>query len=265
MPAWTSNLSVAEHDVVRSVGFRPVGQVLGISVYQVGYPGAWCASFPGKASNEGTEATGRVKSQYEARRRALGRVTEQAKALGADGVVALRLEVQPFPDVPDTLEVRALGTAVRADGRVHPPSPFLSDLSGQDFAALMMAGWVPAGVALGISVLARHDDKATVLQAGSAGNVEVAGFSALLQGARRRARQALTGDLQRLGADGVVVQELTIATSEHPCGAGTGGQRDHVVEAVILGTAVVRYARRAVPRSPTLQVLRLHDPTSEAR
>ena len=135
--AWTSNLSVAEHDVVRSVGFRPVGQVLGLSVYQVGFAGAWCTAFPGKASNEGTEANGVVKSQYEARRRALRRLTEQAKELGADGVVALRLEVQPFPDVPNTLEVRALGTAVRAEGDVRPATPFLCDLSGQDFASLL--------------------------------------------------------------------------------------------------------------------------------
>jgi uncharacterized protein YbjQ (UPF0145 family) len=130
-----------------------------------------------------------------------------------------------------------------------------------------MGGWVPAGVTLGISVLARHDDSATVLQAGSAGNVEVTGFTTLLQGARRRARQALTGDLQRLGAEGVVVRELTIATSEHACGAGIGGQRDHVAEAFLVGTAVVRYARRSAPRPQTLQVLRLHDrdPRPEAR
>src|SRR4051794_16469289 len=140
MAAWTSNLSVAEHHVVRSVGFRPVGQVLGVSVYQVGFPGSWCAGFPGKASNEGTEATGRVKSLYEARRRALRRVTEQAVPLHADGVVALRLEVQPFPDLPNALEVRALGTAVQADGRIHPPRPFVSDLSGQDFASLVIGG-----------------------------------------------------------------------------------------------------------------------------
>ena len=34
--AWTSDLSVSEFDVLGSVGFRPVGQVMGTSVYQIG-------------------------------------------------------------------------------------------------------------------------------------------------------------------------------------------------------------------------------------
>src|SRR5258708_12724010 len=56
------------------------------------------------------------------------------------------------------LEFKAIGTAVRAPGGVPLKQPFTSGLSGQDFAKLVMAGWAPAGLALGISIGARHDD-----------------------------------------------------------------------------------------------------------
>lgn len=39
--SFTSNLTVAEHHAIRSVGFTPVGQVLGSCVYVVGWTGAW--------------------------------------------------------------------------------------------------------------------------------------------------------------------------------------------------------------------------------
>jgi hypothetical protein len=55
------------------------------------------------------------------------------------------------------VEFKVLGTAVRAEGCPPLARPFACDLSGQDFARLVMAGWVPAGIALGISVAARHE------------------------------------------------------------------------------------------------------------
>src|SRR5438309_137001 len=86
-------------------------------------------------------------------------------------------------------EIAGSGTAGRAPGAAPPSQPFTSDLSGQDFAKLIMAGWVPVGLALGISIAARHDDWLTV---GStrwgAGNTEVAGYTELVNMARHDAR-----------------------------------------------------------------------------
>jgi hypothetical protein len=36
--AFTSDLTVGEHHAIRSVGFSPVGQVMGSCVYYLGYP-----------------------------------------------------------------------------------------------------------------------------------------------------------------------------------------------------------------------------------
>src|ERR1019366_9571444 len=83
--------------------------------------------------------------------------------VGGQGTLGGSLTIGSFP--AGGLEFKAIGPAVRAQGGgVVPPTPFTSDLSGQDFAKLMMAGWVPVGLALGISVGSRHDDWLTVGQ-----------------------------------------------------------------------------------------------------
>ena len=88
-------------------------------------------------------------------------------------MVGVKLTIGSFP--AGGLEFKAIGTAVRAPGGVRLRQPFTSDLSGQDFAKLIMAGWVPAGLVLGISIGARHDDWVTVSQTRwGAGNTEVA-------------------------------------------------------------------------------------------
>src|SRR5271166_4507992 len=89
------------------------------------------------------------------------------------------------------LEFKAIGTAIRAPGVPpvsawpsrggRPKRPFTSDLSGQDFTKLIMKGWVPAGLALGISIGSRHDDWLTVGQTRwGAGNAEVVGYTELV-------------------------------------------------------------------------------------
>ena len=51
---------------------------------------------------------------------------------------------------------------------------FPTHLPGQDVAKLVLAGWVPADVVLGLAVGIRHDDWNTQLQRRwTAGNVEV--------------------------------------------------------------------------------------------
>src|ERR1700728_5032578 len=138
---------------------------------------------------------------YEARRTAIGRMISEGAELGGHGVVGVRLTIGGFP--AGGLEFKAIGTAVRAPGAPPLKHPFTSDLSGQDFAKLLHSGWMPAGLALAISIAARHDDWRTVGQTRwSAGNAEVSGWTELVHDARHRARQQLDADVKRMGADG---------------------------------------------------------------
>jgi putative heavy-metal-binding protein len=88
------------------------------------------------------------------------RMEAEADALGADGIVAVRLEIEFKEFGSDIAEFIAIGTAVKAD---EPPpdgagwpnnkqQPFTSDLSGQDFWTLVQAGYAPLGMVMGTCV-----------------------------------------------------------------------------------------------------------------
>jgi uncharacterized protein YbjQ (UPF0145 family) len=253
---WGSAVTSDEFAAIKAVGFDTVGQVLGAAVYNIGYaggyacPGAWggygySAWGPGArtqvSSRGGYGSYGPlVSTLYEARRTAIGRMVEECAELGGHGVVGVRLTIGQFP--AGGLEFKAIGTAVRAPGAPPLTHPFTSDLSGQDFAKLVMKGWFPAGLVLGISIAARHDDWMTRSQARwGAGNAEVTGFTEVVNDARHDARVQLMSDVKRVGAEGVVVASMDMNVRERECPAQEGG-RDHVVEAINVGTAIVRFS-----------------------
>jgi hypothetical protein len=142
--------------------------------------------------------------------------------------------------------------------RGHRHQPFTSDLSGQDFAKLIMKGWVPAGLAMGISIGSRHDDWMTVGQTRwGAGNAEVTGFTELVVDARHDARLQLARDVTRLGGEGVVIAEMDMRVRERECPVQEG-RRDHIVEATSIGTAIVRFTRREQEQTrPALAIMSL--------
>src|ERR1700690_4508195 len=83
---FTSDLSVNEFLLVREVGFRPVGLVLGSSIYHVGLQfGKW---------GQSQELDVLSQAMYHARELAMTRMEAEASALGADGVVGVRLDVE---------------------------------------------------------------------------------------------------------------------------------------------------------------------------
>jgi len=258
---WSSALTSDEFVAIRSVGFEPVGQVLGAAVYNIGYtggyncPGAWGSWGYGSPARTTTQVSSRggfgsfaplVQTMYDARHKALDRMTTECEELGGHGVVGVLLTIGSFP--AGGLEFKAIGTAIRAPGA--PPvsrwarrkKPFTSDLSGQDFAKLIMKGWVPAGLALGISIGSRHDDWLTVGQTRwGAGNAEVIGYTELVNDARHDARQQLERDVTRLGGEGVVIATMEMRVRERECPVQEG-RRDHIVEATTIGTAIARFA-----------------------
>jgi uncharacterized protein YbjQ (UPF0145 family) len=274
---WGSALSADEFAAIKSTGFEPVGQVLGAAVYNIGYTGGYgCPAGVGGyglgvglggysgpyrsvTSVSGSGGYGSyaplVRTLYEARMAAIGRMTAECEELGGHGVVGVALDIGPFP--AGGLEFKAIGTAVRAPGGLRLARPFSSDLSGQDFAKLIMAGWVPAALALGIAIGARHDDWITVNQARwGAGNVEVSGYTELVNDTRHDARLQLERDVARHGADGVVVQRMEMRVGEHECSMQEG-RRDHVVEATIIGTAIARFGKRRAPQPAPLAIMSL--------
>ena len=198
---------------------------------------------------------------YDGRRTAIDRMTGECVDLGGHGIVGAALQVREIPADSVTagaVEFKVMGTAVRASGCLRLASPFATDLSGPDFARLVMAGWVPAGIALGISVSALHDYLLTTSSGPwGTGNAEVPDYTDLVLQVRQDARRRLEQAVRGLGADGVVVSAMTLHVRSDACRAHPGGT-DHFAEAVITGTAVARFAspRKTAPL-PSLAVLSL--------
>jgi uncharacterized protein YbjQ (UPF0145 family) len=187
-----------------------------------------------------------VRAMDQARRTAVERMTAQCAELGGDGVVGLRVSRGSF--LLGGQEFSAIGTAVRARGVADGAAqrlqvPFTSDLSGQDFAKLIMAGWVPAGLVFGVAIGACHDDWQTTRQTRRwSGNREVAGWTDVVNQSRRDAGRRLRADVQRLGAEGAVIASMPLRVSVRDCPAQPG-RRDHIIEASVLGTAVAGFDR----------------------
>jgi uncharacterized protein YbjQ (UPF0145 family) len=178
-------------------------------------------------------------------------------AAGGDGIVGLRLAVTPFPAGGTEYTVR--GTAVRARTALRPAAPFASHVSGQEFAMLLRAGWVPSGLVIGLALGARHDDQRTRSQARLlAASSEITGYSHLVRDTRRDARRQLEKAAADCGGSGIVVDRITLRVGERECPSSEGAH-DHVCEAVVLGTAIVPFTRTEQDRgSAPLAVLHLN-------
>lgn len=270
---WGSALSVDEFAAIKSVGFEPAGQVLGAAVYKIGYEGTHvCPTYRVR-----TEATARnlrrasctavsgakransfrplLQAHYAARRAAINRMATECAELGGHGVVGVSLTVSPFPG--GSLEFKAIGTAVRAPGIKPIRQRFTCELSGQEFAKLLTAGFMPTGIVLGISIGVRHDDVTTLDQASGWWNAEVKGYTELVNHTRRDATDQLRKDVIKQHADGVVTRAMELRIDEYEC-RGLEGATDHVAEATIVGTAITRFARNRSPaRTATLAVMSL--------
>jgi len=291
--AWDSALSARDFAAIRSVGFEPVGQVFGAAVYYLstvlgaGCPGTSADSLlhdvppeaagtsgrslaaesgPAVSGRAGPAVSGlagpaaKVARLYEGRRTAIDRMTDRCAELGGHGIVGAALRVREIP--PDSrtagaIEFTVIGTAVRASGCPPLRRPFASDLSGPGVATMIMAGWVPAGIALGIAVTGLHDDLATTSSGPwRTGNAEVPAYTALLMKVRQEARRRLEQAVRSAGADGAVVSAMTRRVRSDACRAHPGGT-DHFAEAVITGTAVARFASRPQTAPPGLAVVHL--------
>jgi uncharacterized protein YbjQ (UPF0145 family) len=223
---FTSDLSVNEFLLVKQSGFEPLGLVLGSSIYHIGFQQAsW---------NQNQEMGVLTQAMYHARELAMTRMEEEADALGADGVVGVRLDIGRYDWGADLAEFIAVGTAVKhAGGELHrAPNgrPFTSDMSGQDFATLLRAGYRPTGLVMGNCVyhVARQGMLASLKQVGR--NVEMPNFTQALYEARELAMERMQNEADELQSEGIVGARII----ERSHGWGS-----HVIEFFAIGTSVV--------------------------
>jgi uncharacterized protein YbjQ (UPF0145 family) len=268
---WGSVLPVNGLAAITSVGFEPVGQVFGAAVYPlaataaVGCPGAAGSVLVRETAPMVTGVPGPAariaKALDDGYLTAIERMTGECSDLGGHGIVGAALHVTETPGdsfTAATVEFKVIGTAVRAKGCPPVARPFATELSGPDFAKLLVLGWVPAGIALGISVAGLHDNLVTT-SSGPWGtqNAEVPTYTDLMAQVRQDARSRLQQAIGARGADGFVISAMTLQIRSDRCQAHPGGT-DHFAQAVITGTAIARFAERCeVAPASSLAVLGL--------
>jgi uncharacterized protein YbjQ (UPF0145 family) len=224
---FTSDFSVNEFLLVRKAGFEPVGLCVGSCIYHLGVQyGRW-------TKNE--ELTTISQAMYHARELAMSRMRAEAKDMGADGIVGVRLEVKRLEWDEHVLEFVAIGTGVvHAQGHsgFKGPNgdPFTSDLSGQDFWTLLHAGYRPLEMVMGSCVYHVAHRGVFSAMANSMRNVELINFSQALYDAREIAMERMQDEAHRAGAEGVVGVDLH---------EGNHGWGSHVIEFFAIGTAVM--------------------------
>ena len=234
---FTSSLSVNEFALTVSEGVRPLGQVMGSTIYHVGWQYT-----PMYSSMELVVLS---HAQYHARLLALSRLQQEAKLLGAHGVIGVRLERKTYDWGENLLEFAARGTAVALPDVPVPEHPFVCALSGQEYYALRRGGFAPVGFAFGTCTYYHVSSYATqwVNQGGFFGggmiNQELTDYTQAVYTARHAAMSRLADEAARVAAEGVV--GVTIEDNIHTREVEVNNQqrRDLVVEFTALGTAIV--------------------------
>src|SRR5450755_4709382 len=242
---FTSDLSINEFLLVRQAGFRPLGLVIGSSIYHIGYQ---MANY-----RQSMEMGVLSEAMYHARELAMTRMEEEAEQLGADGVVGVRLDIGRYEWGENMAEFIAVGTAVKHRGGVlhRAPSgrPFTSDLTGQEFWTLLQTGHRPVGMVMGSCVyhVAHQGWRQSIGNTGK--NVELPNFTQALYDARELAMERMQAEALQAKAEGIV--GVHISEKSHGWGS-------HVIEFFALGTAVAR-TEGSAGIEPPVPVLDLND------
>jgi uncharacterized protein YbjQ (UPF0145 family) len=255
---FTSDLSVNGWALCHQLGLRPISQVMGSSIYQVGYQqSTWPMMMGGTVL---TELDTLSSAWNEVRRRALNRLAQEAQHAGADAVVGVELRTGAHDFAEGAIEYVVFGTAVRREGATphgqgaaaSAPAPtgaaahskgaaahhgqaerrgppVLTELSVADYSKLVRAGIEPVGIVAWSSVffasLAFGNLVGLPLASGRlmapAQNFELQDFTRAFYSAREQVMERMGAQAEQLGASGVVGVRIAHSAQPHTVRGGS--------------------------------------------
>ncbi len=258
--SFTSDLSVNEFALGARTDLRPLSQVMGSSVYHVGWqstPGTWTGW---QAQGNSQELRNLSDAWNSARRLAFGRLDQEARLVGAHAVVGVHVTRRSLDWAANTVEYVAVGTAVRTQAAAAPERMALTDLSGQDFWKLRRAGYEPLGV-VGASTVyyvvpGRSTRRAQTGIFASRQNQELQDFTQAVYEAREVALGRLTQEAEAVGAAGVVGVSVDQSEEEREIDSNGRSRTDLIVTFHILGTAITERSEHGAELvvAPTLKL-----------
>jgi uncharacterized protein YbjQ (UPF0145 family) len=237
--AFTSELSVAGFALSRLDEVRPVCQVMGSSVYKVGWQSYPWSSWSGDST--ATELRQLTEAWNDARGRALARLQHEAELAGCHAVIGVTFEQNAHDFLSDEIEIVVRGTAV-----VLPEGgdrTVLSDLSLADYTLLRRAGYAPVGVVTASSVWyivpTWQTQRLTSGWQRFQPNQELRDFTQGLYYAREMAIGRATSDAEALGAHGMVGVSIDEHVGHREVEQNNQERIDLIVTFHVIGTAIV--------------------------
>jgi len=288
--AFTSDLSIADFALCDQLELVPLSQVMGSSIYQVGYQeSTWPAMMGGSVLMELDTLS---EAWNNVREHALGRLAQEAERAGADAVVGVDLRTGAHDFAEGAIEYVVMGTAVRRGGggggsagasggtgaggkarhhgRGGSSQPVLTELSVADYAKLVRSGFEPLGIVAWSSVFFVAYGFNPMLERGQLGggmslgggymqNFELTAFTQALYSAREQVMGNMDRQAAALGADGVVGMRIVHTMHQQTIGGGVGmGQRSGLsVTFHAIGTAIRQTAETTIwPPEPAVDMTR---------
>jgi uncharacterized protein YbjQ (UPF0145 family) len=260
------HLSGSSAGLLLSEGFRPVGMVVGTAVYRIGwqrYPRLFGSTFnrripsfpdaPVLAAYQDPDGAWAelelpTKAYNDARRDALGRMRDEARAMGAIAVVDVTYRQTPAPTLRGH-SFTAVGTAVVSDRYEvdELEDVAITNLGAAELVVLRRAGYWPLGLVGGtavVYVLAGWTNQyARSLRSifDPSQNVELPDYTNGLYEARDLAMKRLRSEAREVGATGVL--GVTMSWSHHEREVDRAGKAvDLILTVHILGTGLMQIA-----------------------
>jgi uncharacterized protein YbjQ (UPF0145 family) len=236
---FTSDLSVSGFALCHKLGLKPLTQVMGSSIYQVGYQGAnWPMMMGGSVLSELSVLS---EAWNEVRRRALNRLEIEARHAGADAVVGVQVRTAAHDWAEGAIEYAVVGTAVRRGEGPPSEQPVLSELSVSEYANLLGAGIEPLGIVAWTSVFFAAYATNWLMEPSTVNpvqNFELREFTEGVYGAREQVMQRLGAQAQQHGASGIVGVRVGHTVRRQEVGSANRTRGGAVITFDAIGTAV---------------------------
>jgi uncharacterized protein YbjQ (UPF0145 family) len=240
---FTSDLSVNGFALCHQLGLKPLSQVMGSSIYQMGYQSSWGNMGYGNAILFELDTLSQALN--EVRGRALVRLGEEARHIGADAVVGVQTRAGESQLETGTLALEHLvfGTAVRREG-ARAEHPVLTELSVAEYAMLVRGGFEPLGIVAWSAVFFTSYVYGGMMGGGGMTmgmqNFELREFTQAIYSAREAVMQRISSQAEALGASGVVGVNVGHTVRPQTLGGGVGMRelRGLMVTFTAVGTAI---------------------------
>ncbi len=234
-----SNLAIAD------AGFDSRGIVIGSATFQVFQP-TGCQTFTGAMSRGAMlEYPNYVDGVMKTWAAAINRLEREATSAGAHGVAGVTAMREWPVELAGSYRVQLIGQAIHVRGKRALGTPFLSMLSMEQTLKLLLRGWVPAGIGVGVSALHVHGTRASAFWQGALSkNVEMEAPTEAIRFARQQAEARLRTSHSLRRAEGVVEAKVELSYASVQCSVGGNGLR---LLGEMTGTGVVRFGDPTVP------------------